>query len=76
MSPNIDRNKSDNEDKLSELIFAVGRAEEVEARVYELDDLCIFMKQYEHVDIESHLSTILAPFFRYILDELQNPNLF
>jgi len=63
-------------DQLSELIFAIGRAEEDEGRMYAFDDLREFMNKYEKVDIESHLSTISAPFRKYILDELKNPSPF
>jgi len=75
-SPDVDRNRSYDEDKLSELIFAVGRAEEEEARMYAFDDLRDFMRQHDQVNIESHLSTLSAPFRKYILDELQNPSPF
>jgi len=74
--PNGDRNRSYDEDKLSELIFAVGRAEEEEARMYAFDDLRDYMRQHEQVNIETHLSTLSAPFRKYILDELQNPSPF
>merc|ERR1740136_50149 len=71
-----DQNESTDEDKLSELIFAVGRAEEEEARMYAFDDLREFMKQHERINIESHLSTLSAPFRKFIVDELNNSTAF
>merc|ERR1719491_1698759 len=75
-SPDVDRNRSYDEGKLSELIFAIGRAEEEEARMYAIDDLRDFTRQHEQVNIETHLSTLSAPFRKYILDELQDPSPF
>ena len=65
--------KQHDSDYLSELIFAVGGAEEDEDRVHALEDLRAFIDAHPNIDIESHLSGLSAPFRKYILSELKSP---
>ena len=60
-------------DYLSELIFAVGGAEEDEDRVHALEDLRAFIESHPNIDLESQLSGLSAPFRKYILSELKSP---
>jgi len=69
------------EDKLSELIlavgnFAVGNAEEEEDRMYAFDDLREFVCKHEQIDIEDELSSLSVSFRKYVLDELTAPTPF
>lgn len=61
-------------DQLSELIFAVGGAEEDEDRVNALDDLRSFVKEHPDINLESHLSGLSEPFRNYILEQMKSPS--
>ncbi len=60
-------------DQLSELIFAVGDAEEDEDRVNAIDDLRDFMDGNPGIDLESHLSGLSEPFRKYIMEQMRSP---
>ena len=60
-------------DYLSELIFAVGGAEDDDERVYAMGDLREYLEAHEDIDIESHLSGVSVPFRKYILSQLKSP---
>ena len=60
-------------DYLSELIFAVGGAEDDDERIYAMGDLREYLEAHEDIDIESHLSGVSVPFRKYILSQLKSP---
>jgi hypothetical protein len=60
-------------DYLSELIYAVGRAANDDDRVASMDDLRDYLDAHQEIDIKSHLSSVSAPFRKYILDQLRSP---
>jgi hypothetical protein len=60
-------------DQLSELIFAVGGAEEDDDRVNALEDLRSFVDAHPGINLESHLSGLSVPFRKYILEQMKSP---
>ena len=60
-------------DQLSELIFAVGGAEEDGDREKALKDLRSFVDAYPGINLESHLSGLSVPFRKYILEQIKSP---
>jgi len=60
-------------DQLSELIFAVGGAEEDEDRIDALEDLRAFVDAHPGIDLESHLSGLSVPFRKFILEQMKSP---
>ena len=73
-SPNKDTSNQDYDaDHLSELIFAVGNAEEDEDRVDALEDLREFMDQHPDIDLESHLSGLSDSFRKFIMQQMKSP---
>lgn len=73
-SPNKDTSSQDYDaDHLSELIFAVGNAEEDEDRVDALEDLREFMDQHPDIDLESHLSGLSDSFRKFIIQQMKSP---
>mmetsp|Transcript_363 Transcript_363/g.549 ORF Transcript_363/g.549 Transcript_363/m.549 type:complete len:1476 (+) Transcript_363:109-4536(+) len=60
-------------DQLSELIFAVGGAEEDEDRIDALEDLRAFVDAHPGINLESHLSGLSAPFRKFILEQMKSP---
>lgn len=60
-------------DHLSELIFAVGNAEEDDDRVHALEDLRDFMDSHPGIDLESHLSSLSASFRKFIMEQMKSP---
>ncbi len=60
-------------DQLSELIFAVGGAEEDHDRVDALEDLRAFLDAHPGINLESHLSGLSTPFRKFILEQMKSP---
>jgi len=60
-------------DYLSELIYAVGGAEDDDDRVDSMSDLRDYLEAHKEIDIESHISGVSAPFRKYILEQLHSP---
>lgn len=71
--PSNTKSKSYDPDYLSELIYAVGRAADDDDRVASMDDLRDYLDAHQEIDIKSHLSSVSAPFRKYILDQLRSP---
>uniref|UniRef100_A0A7S3Q8W0 TOG domain-containing protein n=1 Tax=Chaetoceros debilis TaxID=122233 RepID=A0A7S3Q8W0_9STRA len=71
--PPIDPSTSYDVDYLSELIYAVGGAEEDCGRVDAMEDLRDYLDAHKEIDIEAHLSGVSAPFRKYILEQLKSP---
>jgi len=71
--PPIDPSASYDVDYLSELIYAVGGAEEDCGRVDAMEDLRDYLDAHKEIDIEAHLSGVSAPFRKYILEQLKSP---
>lgn len=65
--------KTYDDDYLSELIFAVGGAEDDDDRIDAMDDLREYVNAHKDIDIQSHLSGVSAHFRKYILDQLNSP---
>lgn len=65
--------KTYDDDYLSELIFAVGGAEDDNDRVDAMDDLREYVDAHKDIDIQSHLSGVSGHFRKYILDQLRSP---
>jgi len=69
----VSSNKSYDVDQLSELIFAVGGAEEDDDRVDALEDLRDFVDKHPNINLESHVSGLSGPFRNYIMEQMKSP---